>query len=414
MTAITLSKEDLWDLVVGGSAIATGGGGTGPTRDQFDTYVDPYFAQGVQPRLLDASELDDDATVFMNVGAGGGVTRAARERYLSSGMAGWWRKDINPSQWIRDRLQEYDNLYPMGDWASAPDETWNDLVYGRMTELHGSPADAHLVFEIGPNVFRSMLDAALQGVPLVDADIAGYRAVPEVSLCSFNIHGVPAQPVLFASAWGDIIILERVVSWQRMEDIGRHLAVVSGGGVRGLMAFDGATARDKSFTGTVSKALEVGRAIRAARERGEDVAQAVANATHGHVLFRGAVLARLNENHTAFIWGTERILGTGEWAGQTFKIWYKNENHMTWIGDAPFVMSPDLVTVIDPETGYGLSNFDGPAWDYGREVAVLGAPCHPLWRSERGLRIFHPARWGFACDYTPIEEAVAAVQGRSA
>ncbi|MEZ4571314.1 MAG: DUF917 family protein [Thermomicrobiales bacterium] len=67
-------------------------------------------------------------------------------------------------------------------------------------------------------------------------DIAGYRAVPEVSLCSFNIHGVPAQPVLFASAWGDVIVLERVISWQRMEDIGRHLAVVSGGGVRGLMA----------------------------------------------------------------------------------------------------------------------------------------------------------------------------------
>ncbi|MEZ4522446.1 MAG: DUF917 domain-containing protein [Thermomicrobiales bacterium] len=413
MAASVLTKEDLWDLVVGGSAIATGGGGTGPTREQFDAYVDPILESGAQPSLLDPGELDDDAMVYMEVGAGGGVTRADRERYLSPGIAGWWRRDINRTQWIRDRLDEYDNLYPVGSWAEPPDEGWNEQIDQRMAELHGAEPDAHLIFEIGPNVFRSMLAAAQKGNPLIDADIAGYRAVPEVSLCSFNIHGVPAQPVLFASAWGDVIVLERVISWQRMEDIGRHLAVVSGGGVRGLMAFDGETVREKTFSGTVSKALEVGRAIRAARESGRDVAQAVADITDGHVLFRGTVLARLNEDHTAFIWGTERILGTGEWKGQTFKIWYKNENHMSWIDDAPFVMSPDLITVIDPETGYGLSNFDSPAWDYGREVAVLGAPCHPLWRSERGLRIFHPARWGFACDYTPIDEAVAKVQGGS-
>ena len=414
MAVRILDKEDLWDLVIGGSAISTGGGGSGPTREQFDAYVDPILERGVQPALLDPGELDDDATVYMGVGAGGGVRRADRERYLSPGMASWWRSDIDPVQWVRDRLEEYGNLWPLGGWADPPDENWNQVVDQRMLELHGRGADAYIPFEIGPNVFRQMLAAGESGKPLVDADTAGYRAVPEVSLCSFNIHDVPAQPVLFASAWGDMIVLEQVVSWQRMEDIGRHLAVVSGGGVRGMMAFDGATVREKTFTGTVSKALGIGRAIRAAREQGTDVADAVAGTTNGHVLFRGTILARLNEDHTAFIWGTERIIGTGDWAGQTFKIWYKNENHMSWIGDEPYVMSPDLVTVIDAETGYGLSNFDDPAWDYGREVAVLGVPCHPLWRSERGLRIFHPWRWGFACDYTSIEDAVSGRQSGAA
>jgi DUF917 family protein len=254
-----------------------------------------------------------------------------------------------------------------------------------------------------------MLAAAEQGLPLVDADITGCRAVPELSLSSFNIHGVPAQPALFASAWGDITLVERVVSWQRLEDIARHLAIVSGGGLRGLMAFDGRTVREKAFNGSVSRAWGVGKAIRAAREQGADVAGAAAQAVDGHVLFRGIVQARVNEDHTAFIWGTERIIGRGDYAGQTLKIWYKNENHMTWIGDRPFVMSPDLVTVLDAETGYGLSNFDANAWEYGREVAVLGVACHPLWRTERGLRIFHPWRWGFACDYTPIEDAIASL-----
>ena len=408
---VVLNKQDLWDMVVGGSAIATGGGGIGPTREQFDAYVDPILASGVQPTLIDPSELGDDQPVYMGVGVGGGVRAADRERYLSPGIAGWWRRDIDPTTWVQDELRKKDYLYPLGDWTEIPNQYWTTAVDQRLAELCGSAAEAHLPFEIGPNVFRQMLSAAEQGLPLVDADVAGYRAVPEVSLSSFNIHGIPAQPALFASAWGDIVVLERVISWQRMEDIARHLAVVSGGGLQGLMAFDGKTVREMSFNRTVSKALNIGRAIRVACERGEDAAEAAAKEANGHVLYRGTVQARINEDHTAFIWGTERILGTGQWEGTTFKVWYKNENHMTWIDDRPFVMSPDLVTVLDAKTGYGLSNFDANAWDFGREVAVLGIPCDPLWRSERGLRIFHPWRWGFACDYTPIDQAVAAVTG---
>jgi DUF917 family protein len=406
-----LGKEDLWDLVVGGSAIATGGGGTGPTREQFDAYVDPILAEGVTPTLIDPHELDDNATVYMGVGAGGGVRRVDHEQYLTPTMHGWWRADINPTDWIRDRLREQDYLYPLGGWAELPDASWGSVITDRMVQIAG-PADAYLAFETGPMVFRQLLTAASEGKPLVDADTAGYRAVPEVSLCSFNIHDVPAQPVVFASAWGDLLVLERTTSWQRMEDIGRHLAVASGGGVRGLIAVNGATVRDKACAGSLSKALAVGRAIRAARERHEDVAEAAATSAGGQVIFRGTVLARINEDDTAFIWGTERLIGTGLWAGETFRIWYKNENHMSWIGDRPFVMSPDLVTVLDAETGYGLSNFDAPAWDYGHEVAVIGVPCHPWWRTERGLRMFHPWRWGFACDYVPIDDAVSREKAR--
>ncbi len=73
MAGTVLSKEDMWDMVVGGSAIATGGGGTGPTREQFDAFVDPILSRGVNPTLLDPEELKDDQTVYMGVGVGGGV-----------------------------------------------------------------------------------------------------------------------------------------------------------------------------------------------------------------------------------------------------------------------------------------------------------------------------------------------------
>lgn len=411
MAAEILGKEDMWDMVIGGSVISTGGGGTGPTRERFDEFVDPLLEQGVQPMLLDPEEIEDDATIYFGIGAGGGVRRVDRERYLLPVVNDAWRADIDRQQWIRDQWRDIDRLYPIGSWADFESGDARDRTAARLAELCGSEADAILPFEIGPNSFRQMLTAAQSGLPLVDADVAGCRAVPEISLSSLNIHDVPAEPVVMATAWGDLLVLEKSPSWQRTEDIGRHLAVVSGGGCSGLMALDGETVRTKTFNHSVSRARSIGQAVRASRERGEDAVEAAAKAAGGHVIFRGTVVARLNEDDTAFIWGTERIAGTGKWEGQTLKVWYKNENHMTWINDRPFVMSPDIVTVVDAETSYGLSNFDGAAWDYGREVAVIGVPCHPLWRSERGLRIFHPVRWGFACDYTPIEEAIAQMEG---
>src|SRR5690606_29553851 len=107
----------MWDMVVGGSAISTGGGGIGPTREQFDAFVDPILEQGVQPTLISPDELDKDATVFMHIGAGGGVRAVDRERYLTPGIAGVWRSDIDRDQWFRQQLREIDRLYPIGSCA---------------------------------------------------------------------------------------------------------------------------------------------------------------------------------------------------------------------------------------------------------------------------------------------------------
>ncbi len=287
----------------------TGGGrSTGPTREQFDAYVDPVLAKGGQ---ADADRTRagwaGDQTVYMEMGVGGGVRAADRERYLSSGSPAGGDVTSTRPPGSADEAQKKDHLYPLGDWAEIPGNDWREVVNQRMEEMVGSPAEASLAFEIGPSNFRQMLTAAEAGIPLIDADIAGYRAVPELSLSSFNIHGVPAQPVLFSSPWGEIMILEQIISWQRMEDIARHLAIVSGGGHRGLMAFDGKTVREKTFSGTISKARNVGRAIRAARVVGQDVTEAAARETNGYVLFRGKVQVRINEDHTAFVWGTERI-----------------------------------------------------------------------------------------------------------
>lgn len=396
--------DDLWDMVLGGGALATGGGGVGPTREEFDAQVGPALESGLRPALVQASEVPRDGLVYMGVGVGGGVRREEKEVWLANpGWAARSRAGFDHPSWIRARLRENEWLYPSCTWSEPPDADPLGLAERRLEEMVGSASVADIPFEIGPRVYATLLRSAGRGRPVVDADTAGYRAVPEVSLSSLNVAEVPITPAVLATAWGDLLVLEKVLNWQRYEDLARHVAVSCGGGVSGMAAFRGDAIDGGAVHGSISKAIEVGRAIREAVDAGRDAGEAAARAAGGRVLFRGKVLAQLNEDKGAFIWGDERLEGTGDFAGHTFRVWYKNENHMTWLDGRPYVMSPDLVTVLDAATGRGLSNFAAGDWTWGREVAVLGVPCAPVWRTERGARIFNPLRWGFACEYTSID-----------
>jgi len=42
------------------------------------------------------------------------------------------------------------------------------------------------------------------------------------------------------------------------------------------------------------------------------------------------------------------------YAGHHLKIWYKNENHISWLDEKPYITSPDGLNVIDPKTGVDI------------------------------------------------------------
>lgn len=39
--------------------------------------------------------------------------------------------------------------------------------------------------------------------------------------------------------------------------------------------------------------------------------------------------------------GTHEFEGEGEFAGHRYKVWFKNENHVTWFDGRPHVTTPD-------------------------------------------------------------------------
>jgi DUF917 family protein len=148
----------------------------------------------------------------------------------------------------------------------------------------------------------------------------------------------------------------------------------------------------------------VGKAVLKAREEGEDPVAAVVESSGGYKIFEGKVGGFTNERKGAFVYGNAWVEGTGDYSGKTFRLYYKNENQVSWIDEEPYITCPDPFTVLDKATALGMSNFRTDWWTPGKDVAVTAMKACEHWRTERGLRIYNPKHFGFDIKYVPIEE----------
>ncbi|MGH2548532.1 MAG: DUF917 family protein, partial [Thermomicrobiales bacterium] len=73
--------------------------------------------------------------------------------------------------------------------------------------------------------------------------------------------------------------------------------------------------------------------------------------------------------------------------------------------DRVLITTPDLITMLDAETGHPITTEE---LRYGFRVAVLAIPCDPRWRSEEGLRLAGPRYFGYDVDYLPFDQRIAA------
>jgi hypothetical protein len=389
-----LNKKDIWCLIYGASALATGGGGSAPTYEEFSKQADPILEKGYEAKLIDPKDLRDEDYVFMNVGCGGGITREYKERYMI------WPPYNPPEGWYK----QIDLIYPLNSWSKKENTAAAEEHLKKLEELVGHKPSAYLAFEIGPLDAGELLDSAKRGLPLVDADCSGRRAVPELSLTKLNVINATLLPYTIATDFGDVLIGTKVLSHQRWEDICRHIAVISGGGCSPAVALKGKTVKEGTEHNSFSFAIKVGKAILDATEKKDDPVEAILKTTGGYKIFEGKIAGFTNERKGAFDWGNAWIEGTGDYKNKTFRLYYKNENQVSWIDEKPYITCPDPFTVIEKDTGLGLSNFRPEWWIPGKDVAVTAMKACDFWRTERGLKIYNPKHFGFDIEYVPIEK----------
>jgi DUF917 family protein len=263
--------------------------------------------------------------------------------------------------------------------------------------------DAMISVEIGGINTGHAFDAAANlGLRMVDGDYAG-RAIPEADCITPNIFGKRIYPIACVDYYGDVTYLKNAQHNRMAERLGKFIASASFGIVGcAAIALSGREVKEIAVPGTLSECFAIGRTIREAREKSVDPVHAVVDELdHAWVLFRGAVAVRHWEDRDGYMWGEHEIEGKDVFSGQHLKIWFKNENHMSWLNGVPYVSSPDILEVVDPQTGEPLSN---TYMGKGQHVAVIGVRRRPQFDNEKGLEALGPRHWGFDVDFCPIEK----------
>lgn len=260
----------------------------------------------------------------------------------------------------------------------------------------GRPITALMPVEIGgSNGVGPVGWAARLGLPLLDADGMG-RAFPKATMVAMNVAGVPCEVSVMADVVGNVVTHRTIdIAW--LERHARATTVASGGICLGAhYPLTAQTAPGAVIEGTVSRAIQVGRALLAAA----DPVPAVAEVLDADVLITGKITDIARRTEGGFVCGSVTIAGTGADRSRLQRIEIQNEN-LVVLEDGEIVVSvPDLVSIVDAETGHAIST---EMLRYGQRVSVLAWACDPLWRTARGLELAGPAAFGYDVAYVPFE-----------
>ena len=333
----TIHAEDLEDIAVGGAILGTGGGG--------DPYVGKLMAQQAIKKHGPVKLVD--------------VDRASRR---CAGRAG-----------LHDGRTDGDDRE-----AAAGRRVDERLPPARA--ILGRKIDAVLCGEAGGiNSTTPFVVAAASGLPLVDGDGMG-RAYPELQMVTFTMHGVSATPMVLCDDKGNSLVLDTVSNaWT--ERLARAATVEMGGSA--LLAFysmSGETAKRAVVRGTLSLCARLGRTLRETRAaHGEPVA-AIAALLDAKIIFHGRVKDIDRRTVGGFARGTARFDGVEEWKGHAFKLDFQNEFLMAERDGKVLVTTPDLITLLEAESGNPVT---ANSLRYGLRLVALAFPSNPQWLHAR-------------------------------
>ena len=350
MSPRLLLPEDLHRLMLGASVLGTGGGGSFSLARAM---VEDLDARGMKPKLLGVDALEPGSLGVSTAILGGGLT--------------------------------HEDLEGMGMISDEPASVKGAEA---LSQYLGRPIDFVFPLEIGPqNTMEAVRLAAFLGVPVVDGDCAG-RSVPELNQTTLSLFQVPLTPYVIVTFPGDLVIIPQVGNPTRNETLCRAIAA-SSGGVLSLTGFpaEGTLMQKVLIPGTLSMAMEIGKHLGPGRFPGESLSAGF----NGRLAFRGRVRRFEMDPSGAFFRGWVTLDGIGAFSGNSYLIGFQNEYLWSWKNGAKDIQCPDLICVLDSESGVGKVTYGHGfenAIEVGDDLTVLHLPCAEVWRSEHGCAQF--------------------------
>lgn len=356
-----LTEDDLLPLSLGAAVLGTGGGGNphiGMLR------VRELMRKGATTRIIPLDALPDDALVSEVGGIGAPLVGIEK--------------------------------FEQGEECLRAMRALEDFTGERFAAMISAEIG-------GANSMEPIITGLQAGLPVLDGDGMG-RAFPEVQMTTYFIYGGKPSPAAISDEKGNTLVFRDVIDMYWLERFTRDAAVAMGGAA-GL-----ATApmradfvRRVAVPDTVTQALTIGRTIIDARKRRRNVVDQVIAATGATLCFTGKITDVRRELKGGFVRGEARIDGLGDWAGSEARIAIQNENLVLWVDGKPVVMVPDLIMILELDTGEPITT---EVLRYGQRVAVIAMPAHELMKTPEAMAVVGPQCFGYPeLTFAPLAHA---------
>ena len=119
----------------------------------------------------------------------------------------------------------------------------------------------------------------------------------------------------------------------------------------------------------------------------------------GALLFRGKVSDVQRRTTEGHLWGELRVSGLGDWRGQEFHLSFQNEFSVGWLDGAVRITLPDLIRVLDADSGEAIGT---ETVRFSQRVAVIALPAPEIRLSEKGLAHVGPRAFGLDLDFISL------------
>jgi hypothetical protein len=356
-----ISAADLDDIAVGGAILGTGGGG--------DPYIGKLMAQRAirkhgPVRMIDVEEVDDEALV------------------VPCAMMG------APTVMV-EKIPEGQEIL---------------VAFRKLEKFLGKKIGAILCAEAGGlNSTIPFVISAMTGIPVIDGDGMG-RAYPELQMVTFTMHGVSATPMVVVDDKGNTVLLECIDNrWT--ERLARSATIEMGGSVLiTLYPMSGAVAKKSCIRGTLTLARRLGEILRESRLSHADAIAAIRSKLNALTIFEGRVIDVARRTETGFARGDAKFEGVDTYRGRSYRIAFQNEFLIAEQDGEPLVTTPDLITLLDADTGAPITT---ETIRFGLRVVAVAIPCAPQWRTAAGLELVGPRYFGYDVEYRPFDPSMS-------
>ena len=275
-----------------------------------------------------------------------------------------------------------------------------DLAVRGFEQLAGRPVTATMPIEAGGiNSTFPLVLCARRGLPLVDGDGMG-RAFPEVQMVTLGAGGATAWPLVLADESSNVVSFPPRLTTLRRNGLPAlrrgHGRLRGGGPLRGQRSarpFLGCPAQREPGCRDRQRFAKSSR-------RGGGPVRGDPTRLWRAPLFTGQVAEVERSTQPGFVRGRHTLKGLDDDAGNQAQFDFQNENLIVRTGDDVLAAVPDLISLMEADSGHPLTT---EGMRFGLRVKVVGIPASSLWWRPEALPLVEPRVFGYDMDPVRLE-----------